>query len=152
MQICIEDNSLIYIYLKSEDYHMSIGKSISDVTCGLLYDDNDNLIGLKLLNTRENTDISVNGIPLIEKINLPKVGNVDTPLYNSAITEDENNITIMFDENVIVHHVREDKCNIDLCKEGIFGIELILLSSIGNREVITPFIVSDVPLTLTELE
>ena len=138
--------------MKSEDYHAKIGGCISDVTCGLLYDDHDNLIGLKLLNTRENTDISVNGIPLIEEINLPKVGNIDTPLYNSAITETENDITIMFDENAIVHHVREDKCHIDLCKEGILGIELILLSSLGNKEVITPFIVSDVPLTLTELE
>lgn len=152
MQISIEDNALIYIYLKSKENHERVGNCLADVRCYLLYDDIDNLIGLKLFNTRDNPEISINGIPLIESINLPTVGYVDTPFHNSTITETEIDITIMFDGNAVINRVEEDVCNIDLCKEGILGIELIPVAYMGNKAVIMPFIIEDEPLTLTKLK
>ncbi|SFL12814.1 hypothetical protein SAMN03159341_103376 [Paenibacillus sp. 1_12] len=152
MQITIEDNSLMYIYLKSKDNHEKLGKCVSDVKCFLLYDIQENIVGFKLINTRDNTDISLNGIPLIETIKLPTVGYIDTPQHNASITESENEILIMFDEKAVIYQVREDECNIDLCKEGILGIEPTPFTYIGGKEIIKPFIIEDIPLTLTKLE
>lgn len=150
MQITIEGNAFVYIYLKSIDNHERIGKCLSDVRCDLLYDDKDNLIGVKLCNTRDNSDISLNGRPLIENIKLPTVGYVDTPCHNSTIAETEEEISIMFDGNAVIRRVEEDTCNIDLCKEGVLGIELIPVAYIGNKEVIKPFIIEDDQITLTK--
>jgi hypothetical protein len=152
VQITIEDNSMMYIYLKSPESHVLNRECMSDVKCNLLYDESDNLIGIKLLNKRENSEISVNGIPQIEQIKLPAVGDVELPTYNATITEKENEITILFNGSLIVHHIKEDICNIDLCDEGIFGIEPIPFTYIGGKEVIKPFIKRDIPLTLTKLE
>jgi hypothetical protein len=152
MQITIEDNSIMYIYLKSPENHLRHGKCITDVKCNLLYDESDNLIGLKLLNRRDNTQISLNGIPLTEQIKLPSVGFIDLPVHNAKISDDENNITIMFNADSVIHHTREGYSNIDLCNEGILGIEPIPFTHIMGKEIIKPFIISDIQLTLTKLE
>lgn len=152
MQITIEDNAFMYIYLKSRDQHKKIGKCICGVRCFLLYDDEETLIGLRMSSTRNHEDISLNGIPITETIKLPNVGYVDTPLYNAAITEAENETLIMFDNLAVIHHVREYECNITLCKEGILGIEPIPFVYIGGTEIIKPFIITDELLVTTKLE
>lgn len=152
MLITIEDNAFMYIYLKSRDHHKKIRNCISDVKCSLLYDNSDNLIGLRICNTRDHADISLNGMPIIETIKLPSVGYIDTPLYSATITEAENDISIMFDDKAVIHQVREYECNIDLCKEGIFGIEPTSVVNIGGIEFIKPFMTSDEPLILTNPE
>jgi hypothetical protein len=152
MQITIEDNSMMYIYLKSPGNHVRQGNCMSDVKCNLLYDESYNLIGLKLLNKRTNTQVSLNGIPLTEQIKLPNVGFIDLPVHNAKISEAESNITIMFNADSAIRHTREGYCNIDLCNEGIFGIELIPFTYIGGKEIIKPFIVDDIPMTLRKLE
>lgn len=107
IQIIIEGNAFVYIYLKSTDNHKRIGKCLSDVRCSLLYDSNENLIGMKLFNARNNSDISLNGIPLTENIKLPTVGYVDAPSHNVTITETENEISIMFDGNSVIRRVKK---------------------------------------------
>ncbi|WP_438349198.1 hypothetical protein ACP8HI_00415 [Paenibacillus sp. FA6] len=145
MQITIEDNAIMYIYLKSSERYEKVGKLISDVRCGLLYDGSDNLIGIKVFNERTN-----DGNGLIEQIDLPNVGIIDMPIYKSKISKSESDITILFDTDSIIHHIREDECNIDLCDEGIYGIEPIPFTYIGGKEIIKPFIIRDKPLTLTK--
>jgi hypothetical protein len=146
MQITIEDSSMIYIYMKSPENHKKVGKCISDVRCNLLYDEKDNLIGIKLFNEYINAD---NGQK--EQIKLPEVGYIDMPLHNANISETETDITIMFNGSSVIHHIKEDECNIDLCNEGIFGIEPIPFTYIGEKEVIKLFIIEDIPLRLTKL-
>jgi hypothetical protein len=137
----------MYIYLKSPENHQKVGRCISDVRCSLLYDGLDNLMGIKLFNERTDND-SRNK----EQIKLPNVGSIDMPLYNSEITEAESNITILFNVDSVIDHIREDVCNIDLCNEGIYGIEPIPYTHIGMKKIINPFIKEDIPLKLTKLK
>ena len=142
MKITIEDDAM-YFYLKHINIDGIVSECLTDVRGLMLYDASDNLIGLKLLNTRDNADISLNGVALTETIKLPAVGYIDTPIHNAAIAEHENELTIWFDKvcESAVHRMLEEDCIIDFYKEGIVGIEIIASHPIGNLDVIKPFIV-----------
>jgi hypothetical protein len=136
MQITIEDNKLIYIYLKSQSkFENNIGGNFS-VKCFLLYDDKSNWIGLQIQNEYSDG----------EKFRLPFVGNIDYPLFSANITESNENITILFDKTKAIHRLAEQDCNIVLNVEGIYGIELILWlkNDLGKKDIVKPFVLRDI--------
>ena len=134
MQITIVDDCQMYIYLKDKNVHKHIG-SLSDVKCKLLYDLQDNFIGIIIQNERSDTG---------EEIVLPKVGQIDFTLYKATVTQDEDEIVIIFDQNSIIYKEVEDECILDLCAAGISGVEPMPFTHIGGKEVIKPFIIQDV--------
>lgn len=135
MQITIADNCQMYIYFKNKDVHKH-KKSLSDIKCKLLYDSQDNFVGISIMNQRSDTG---------DVIGLPEVGAVEFPMYKAKISQDGNGIIIMFDQGAVVHKEVEDECILDLCTAGISGIEPIPFTYIGGKEIIKPFIIRDVP-------
>ncbi|GIP25402.1 hypothetical protein J23TS9_05320 [Paenibacillus sp. J23TS9] len=135
MQITIAGDCQMYIYLKDKDVHKH-KCSISDVRCKMLYDSQDNFIGVNIMSKRSDTGTS---------IVLPEVGAIEFPMYNAKVTENESEILILFDEKARIHRKVTDECIIDLCDAGISGIEPMPFTHIGGKEVIKPFIIRDVP-------
>ncbi|GGG82076.1 hypothetical protein [Paenibacillus radicis (ex Gao et al. 2016)] len=74
---------------------------------------------------------------------LPEVGANEFPLHNATVTQDEDDIAIIFDQDTVVHKEVEDECVLDLCAAGITGIEPMPFTHIGGKEVIKPFIIRD---------
>ncbi|WP_149847140.1 hypothetical protein [Paenibacillus sp. 37] len=137
MQISIYDNSQLYISLKDKKIHKHEG-SLADIKCKLLYDSNDNFIGIKILCTLSDTG---------ENIVLPEVGPIEFPMQKAIVTQNEDGINLVFGKDVVVHKEVENECIIDLCHAGITGIEPMPYTHIGGREVIKPFIIRDTPGT-----
>ncbi|MBT2764293.1 MULTISPECIES: hypothetical protein [Paenibacillus] len=134
MQITIEENCQMYIYLKDKSKHQH-KSSLSDVKCKLLYDSNDNFIGINIMDQRSDTGAS---------IVLPEVGAIEFPVHNALVKQDEDGIVILFDQNSKVYKEVEDECILDLCAAGITGIEPMPFTHIGGKNIIKPFIIRDV--------
>lgn len=127
---------MVYIYLKDSNKHnYEKNKSRSDVSCYLLYDAMDNFLGIRIINKQYDE-------PLID-IQLPKVGEVEFPMYNAHITETEQEVLIIFDKDTPIAKETVHTCNIDVCKSGIIGIEPMPFVSIGGKEIMKPLIIRD---------
>ena len=135
MQITIVGDCQMYIYIKDKNIHKHKG-SLSGVKCKLLYDSEDNFIGINIMNQQSYT-----GTIIV----LPEVGAIEFPMHNAMVTQDEKGIQIKFHKEAIVHKEVEDECMLDLCAVGITGIEPMPYTHIGGKEVIKPFIIRDVP-------
>lgn len=134
MQITISDDCQMYIYLKDKSKHKHTG-SLSDVKCNLLYDSNDNFIGINILSKRSDTGAS---------IVLPEIGSIEFPMHNALVKQYEDGILIMFGQESVVYKEVEDECILDLCAAGISGVEPMPFTHIGGKEIIKPFIIRDV--------
>ncbi|MFB5269110.1 hypothetical protein ACE41H_20305 [Paenibacillus enshidis] len=135
MKISVHDDFQMYIYLKNKDVHKH-KKSLPDIKCKLLYDSQDNFVGISIMSQQSDTG---------EVIELPEVGAVEFPMYKAKISQDGNGIIIMFDQETVVHKEVEDECIIDLSDAGITGIEPMPFTHIGGKEIIKPFIIRDAP-------
>lgn len=136
MHITIEDNSLVYIYLKKQQKYVANNGGESSVQCYLLYDQYGNWIGMKI--TNRDTDGKL--------INLPRVGVIDYPMHSGEVIEIESEIILKFDKDRDIDKVKEQDCNIDIHPEGIYGIEMILWigSNITQKEIVNTFIKRDI--------
>lgn len=116
MHITIEDDFLIYIYLKDQSKYTRNGGGGSAVSCFLLYDQNGNWIGVRITNkdTEGNT------------ITLPDIGDIDYPIHNGEVVMLNDEIIIKFDKDLVVEYFKKQDCNLDIHPEGIYGIEMIL--------------------------
>lgn len=141
MQITISEDCMMYIYLKDSNKHKyEKNKSRSDVSCYLLYDAADNLLGIRIINKYEDE-------PLIN-IQLPKVGEVEFPMCNAQITEIGQEILIVFEKDTAIAKESVHTCNIDVCKSGIIGVEPLPFLYIGRKELMKPFIIRDEPIPI----
>ncbi|MBH5318980.1 hypothetical protein I6N90_14335 [Paenibacillus sp. GSMTC-2017] len=139
MQITIEDNSLVYIYLKDAGKERLKSDSLNFIKCHLLYDGKNNFIGMRIFNEIEDSD---------ESIILPLVGEIEFPLHNAKLEVNESEIQILFAGEVMAEKEVVCECTIDVCEEGMVGIEPMLREKIGGKEVIKPFIIRDSPTIL----
>lgn len=133
MQITIADDCQMYIYFKNKEIHKHTG-SLSDVKCKLLYDLNDNFIGINIQRKRSDTG---------QEIELPTIGVIEFPTHNATVKQDDDGILILFDEKAQIHQEAEDECILDLCAAGISGVEPMPFTYIGGKEVIKPFIIKE---------
>lgn len=139
MQITISEDSMMYIYLKDSSKHKrERKKSRSDVACFLLYDDFENMLGIRIINKHDDE-------PLID-IQLPKVGEVEFLMHNAQITKTEQEILIVFDKDTPIAKETVHTCIVDVCRSGIIGIELMPYVYIGGKEIMKPFIIRDEPV------
>jgi len=139
MQITISEDSMMYIYLKDSNKHKhEKAKMRSGVSCYLLYDVVDNLLGIRIINKYEDE-------PLID-IQLPKVGEVEFPMHNGQITETKQEILIVFDKDTSIAKENVHTCVIDVCRSGIVGIEPMPYVYIGGKQFMKPFIIRDEPI------
>lgn len=139
MQITISEDCMMYIYLKdSEEHKHERTKMCSDICCFLLYDAAENLLGIRIINKRDDNESLID-------IQLPEVGKVEFPIYNAMITETEQEILIIFDQNTSIAKEIAHTCNIDVCKSGIIGIEPLPYVNVGGKEMMKPFIIRDEP-------
>ncbi|MFD5020868.1 hypothetical protein ACFWMP_18345 [Paenibacillus sp. NPDC058367] len=137
MQITISEDCMMYIYLKdSEEHKHERTKTRSDICCFLLYDAADNLLGIRIINKRDGDESLID-------IHLPKVGEVEFPMYNAIITESEQEILILFDQDTPIAKEAAHTCVIDVCKSGIIGIEPLPYVNVGGKEMMKPFIIRD---------
>ncbi|RAR38905.1 hypothetical protein [Paenibacillus sp. MDMC362] len=134
MQITIAGDCQMYIYFKDKSKHQHQG-SLSDVRCKMLYDSSNNLVGINILSTRSDTG---------ESIVFPEIGSIEFPMYNATITQDDDGIIIMFDQDAAVQKEVEDECILDLCAAGISGVEPMPFTHVGGKEIIKPFTIRDV--------
>lgn len=141
MQITISENTMMYIYLKESEKHKhERTKTRSDVSCFLLYDAADNMMGIRIINNYDDE-------PLIH-MQLPKVGQVEFPMHNAQITETEQEILIVFDKSTPISKETAHTCVLDVCRSGIIGIEPIPYVDIGGKEIMKPFIIRDEPIPI----
>ncbi|MFD2114335.1 hypothetical protein ACFSTH_00875 [Paenibacillus yanchengensis] len=131
MRITIEGDSQMYIYLKDAKIHQITHNTLTDVLCYLLFDVANNFIGIRICNRNANTG---------QELVLPMVGEIEYPLHQASITDSHTEIVIKFDRNAQIHEEAKDKCLIDLCDAGIFGIEPMPYTRVRGTEVIKPFI------------
>jgi hypothetical protein len=134
MQITIEDNSLIYIYLKEQHKYIDNIAGESNVQCFLQYDEDQNWIGVRIPTKNGSNNKTL------------MVGNVDYPIYQGLVTESEDDIFLIFDRESRTKIEKEQDCNIDVHPEGIYGIEMILWNEnhIESKEKVRPFIKRDI--------
>lgn len=131
MRITIQDNSLIYIYLKEMGKYVDNISGNPEYRSQILFDEFRNWIGIKILN------IDIEG----QIQELPRVGDIDYPMHTSIITEQPDSITILFDNQSTVSEIVEEDCILDLHPTGIYGIEVILYETqIEGIEKVRPFI------------
>ncbi|WP_336772659.1 hypothetical protein [Paenibacillus sp. MMO-58] len=134
MKITISGDCHMYIYLKDKDKHEYTG-SLSDIKCCLLYDLNENFIGIRILSKRSDTG---------ECLELPKMGEIEFPLHSAVVSQDDEGILIMFNQEAVIHKEVEDECILDLSIDGIAGVEPMPYTNIGGKEVIKRFVIKDV--------
>lgn len=135
MKVSIHNDSQLYIRMKDGNVH-NFKKSLAEIKCKLLYDVNDNFLGMKILSQRSATG---------ENVELPEIGPVEFPLFSSEIKQDIDGIYILFDKDVTIHKELVDECILDLCADGIIGIEPMPYMHIGGRSIIEPFIMGVSP-------
>lgn len=130
---------MMYIYLKDSSTHKYVkSKSRSNVACFLLYDDFENMLGIRIINKYDDES-------LID-IQLPKVGEVEFPMHNAQITKTEQEILIVFDKDTPISKETAHSCVIDVCRSGIIGIEPTPYVYIGGKAIMKPFIIRDEPI------
>ncbi|SDT24348.1 hypothetical protein SAMN05444162_3533 [Paenibacillaceae bacterium GAS479] len=136
MNITIEDNQLVYIYLKNQEKYIYFTGTKSSVKCYFQLDDDNNWVGIRIAK-----EYSYGGAPL-----LPEVGQIDYINFEGTVQEDEHNILITFDTYSKVCRELEQDCNLDLIPEGIYGIEIILwLANVDwKKEKIQKYIIVDI--------
>ncbi|WP_312149894.1 hypothetical protein [Paenibacillus odorifer] len=139
MQITISEDTTMYIYLKDRSKHKYVkNKSRSDVICYLLYDAADNMLGIRIINKYDDEPLN--------DIQLPKLGKVEFPMHNAQITETEQEILIVFNQDTPIVKETAHTCVLDVCKSGIIGVEPMPYVYIGGKEMMKPFIIRDEPV------
>ncbi|NRT72511.1 hypothetical protein [Clostridium beijerinckii] len=114
--------SLIYIKLKESNVKI---KTIQDTLCELLFDKDNNWIGINVFNESK----------CCGEFIIPKVksnGNIN-------IQQTDEMVTILFNEMTNTYSKREEVCNVDCNENEFLGIELILKDFNCNTEVIEAF-------------
>lgn len=106
--------SIVYIYLRNHEERST--DTISHVKGEMLFDYDDNWIGLRILNERVNEEEFE-----MPEFNLGKDKNI-------ILAEDGDEITIFFDSDSEVYKVEEELFYINFDEDGLYGIEVILKS------------------------
>lgn len=132
MQILINDWTA-YFRLKTVRPEEIPISTISDVECGLLYDADENLIGLRVYKKEFNSAY---------RIELPRLGEQEEKVTGLEFIETTDDITLMFDSKGIVKIEEIQDCLIDYCDRGILGIELLKVAPMDGMEVIKPFLIT----------
>ncbi len=114
--------SLIYIKLKESNGKV---KTIQDALCELLFDKDNNWIGINIFNESKCSGEFI--IP-----NVKSIGNMN-------IQQTDEMVTILFNEITNTYSKREELCNVDYNENEFLGIELILKDFNCNTEVIKTF-------------
>ncbi|WP_072337079.1 hypothetical protein [Thermoactinomyces sp. DSM 45891] len=134
MNITIENGQYIYIsFLKRNGFGI-VEDTYLSVNCCLLFDDKNNWIGLEVSNENFNGPIQ-----------LPPLKEIEFPMHEAIINESGRTLEILFDKDLQVARKIKYACNIDVISEQLYGIEILLLDqgSIGNRDIVKPFVSSD---------
>lgn len=79
LQITIVDDCQMYIYIKNKSEHQHTG-SLADVKCKILYDSQENLIGMEIVSKRSDTG---------QEIILPEIGAIEFPMHNAEIKQEK---------------------------------------------------------------
>lgn len=118
----IRNRSLIYIKLRE---HNSKVKTITDTVFELLFDKDNNWIGLNIFNNSKFCGAFI--LPTVKSS-----GNIN-------VQQTDEIVTILFNKMANIYSKREEICNIDYNENEFLGIELILKDFNCNTEVIEPF-------------
>ncbi|WP_026887882.1 hypothetical protein [Clostridium beijerinckii] len=114
--------SLIYIKLKESNGKV---KTIQDALCELLFDKDNNWIGINIFNESKCCGEFI--LP-----NVKSIGNIN-------IQQTDEMVTILFNEMTNTYCKREELCNVDYNENEFLGIEIILKDFNCNTEVIAAF-------------
>lgn len=120
--------TLIYVYIRL--FNGKKVKTLTGVSCELLYDAKENWIGINIL------DRYYDG----EKLALPEIKLVMENKAYESINKSDKMITLLFNNTRIINRVQVESCNIDFNDDGFFGVELILDHEIGGMEVVNNLI------------
>ena len=133
MRITYEDNkvlTLIYIYIR--EFDGSIVSTLPDVRCEMIFDKDDNWIGIEVFNDAFDNN----------KIKLPNLKKQYNAIQNELFEQSESKLFMLFDKNNSEDYRKEVSCNIDYNKvNGLQGIELILTCFDIKMEVADQFII-----------
>lgn len=140
MRITIENDQLIYIYAAKSPK----GKieTIIDVACKLLYDEQDNWLGIRISN--DFSDQEESWAPL----SLPVLRKEDIEVPSHLILQQEDCLEIKFADRPVAKQV-DQECNLDIgsVDHVLYGIEIILWAEpkLGKKKWVEPFVIFDMP-------
>lgn len=106
--------TMVYIHLRN--YNGRTADSISNVRGQLLFDVDENWIGLKVFSEKMNR----------EEFELPEVSGIDNK--NVILSEDDKEIIIFFDEECEISRKEDELIYINYDEDGVYGFEIILKS------------------------
>lgn len=129
MRITFEKyKTLVMIYIYFREFTGKTVKTISDVTCELLFSKDDNWIGITIINGLENNS----------EVILPKLKDFSA-LNDIKFEQSERQITILFNADSAAYSRIKNICNIDHNDDGLFGIEVMLNNFSNKTNAIEPF-------------
>ena len=140
MRITIENDQLIYIYTAKGGK----GKleTIVHVACKLLYDEQGNWLGIRVLN--DFSDQEECWAPL----SLPLLRTQDIQVPSHLILQSEECLEIKFTDCAVAKSV-DQECNLDVGGDDgvLYGIEIILWpeTKLGKKVWVEPFLIYDMP-------
>lgn len=112
MKITFEEiRNLSLIYIKLREYNGKV-KTIQDTMCELLFDKDNNWIGINIFNVSKCCgEFILPNVKSIRNINVQKTDEI---------------VTILFNKTTNIYSKREEICNVDYNENEFLGIELIL--------------------------
>jgi hypothetical protein len=129
MKITFEKSkNLVLIYLYLREFNGKIVKAIPDVLCELLFNKEDDWIGINIFNQIENYG----------EFKLPQLKDY-TIVKDLRFEQTDKQIAILFDLDADINNKENNICNIDYNEDGFFGIEIILDNFNGKTKTIKPF-------------
>ncbi|PSL43536.1 hypothetical protein B0H94_11011 [Salsuginibacillus halophilus] len=118
-------NGLVYIYLQHKDAISQPSDSFPDADGYFLYDRASNWVGVRIRRT------------LLEEgpvmpIGVPKIKRLDYMLLPGSIEETKTQLEIKFHAETEVYSTREQSCVLDLNEHGIYGIEMVMDTTVTS--------------------
>lgn len=110
----LESLTLIYVYIRTFN-----GKSVNTIPgakCELLFDEENNWIGLNVFNEYHDGG----------KFSLPEIKIKTENTDFEAIQQFDEKTSLIFDSRMSIANSKIESCNIDFNEDGLFGIEIIL--------------------------
>ena len=130
---CEKSGILTFVYIYLREFDGNIVGTLADIKAAMLYDNNNNWIGVEVYNiSTVNNKI---------KINLPVLKMPHISIKNEVVKCTNENIYILFNSTTKVDGKMEVECNIDHNETGgLQGIEIILYNFNANLDIAKDFI------------
>ncbi len=118
MKITIDNNEVVYIYLKNREIKKQVETTIAYAPCRLLYDHNNKWSGIEIGYFDEKVEIKFDQLLAYDFVdeNIPK----------ASVEYLEDCVRILFKEDVKIELSKPQDCSIDVIGSDIVGIEIQL--------------------------